>query len=160
MEPVESAGRKLPYDASAPTGRVEVSYSNRNWPAPSFEPEKLETLAALIASRLQQAREDRAPGENKQLMTARQAAEFLAVDRKTVYRHARELGGRKVGRTWRFDLDAAATDPTETSARYASETPQRSESPTPRSRRRRDGRDGTEVRCQLLPIGRASERAR
>jgi plasmid replication initiation protein len=72
--------------------------------------EQLEALAELIAFRLRQAREDRAPDERRRLVTARQAAELPAVDLKTVYRHAKALGGRKVGGAWRFDLDAEAVE--------------------------------------------------
>jgi hypothetical protein len=76
-------------------------------------------LAELIASRLR-----------KKLVTARQAVELFAVDLKTVYRRAKELGGRKVGGVWRFDLDAKAMEATVSSACYASERPQWSRSPT------------------------------
>jgi DNA-binding transcriptional MocR family regulator len=124
-----------------------------------LEREQLETLADVIASRLQEARDDRAPEERKQLLTARQTAELLAVDLKTVYRHARELGGRKVGGAWRFDLHAANLDVAgEESARYASERPHPPKPPAVSRRRRDRDRARDRVDCQLLPVGRVSDR--
>jgi excisionase family DNA binding protein len=158
MNVVDGARTNLPDNPPAPIGHVEVSYLTRNWPGASLESEQLETLADLIASRVQQATGGRAPAERKQLVTARQAAEILAVDLKTVYRHAKELGGWKVGGAWRFDLDARAED-APVSARYASERPQSSE----RAAAQGGGRSGKgardRVRCQLLPVGRALDRA-
>jgi hypothetical protein len=159
LNAVDSARTNLPYDPPAPIGHVEVSYSTRNWPGASLDREQLEALADLIASRVQQVPGGGGPEKRKQLMTARQAAEILAVDVKTVYRHAEELGGRKVGGAWRFDLAAQAEDARAGSrARYASERPQRSRPPTITGRTRSPGRAGTPVRCQLLPVGRVSDR--
>jgi predicted DNA-binding transcriptional regulator AlpA len=36
------------------------------------------------------------------LVDVREKARLLGVDRATVYRHAKDLGGRKVGGAWRF----------------------------------------------------------
>ena len=128
--------------------------SGGSWPLAELKRKQLEALAELIASRVRRTAKDTSPEERKQLVTARQAAEILAVDLKTVYRHAKELGGRKVGGAWRFDLDARGVgDPTEPSARYASERPRESESPAARGPRP-NGRARHRVSCQLLPVGR------
>ena len=34
--------------------------------------------------------------------TAEQTMEFLSISRNTLYKHAKELGGHKMGRQWRF----------------------------------------------------------
>ncbi len=159
MNPVESARTHLPYDPVPPIGHVEVSYSTRSWPRASLERDQLEVLADLIASRVQQAPRGGAPDERAQLLTARQAAELLGVDLKTVYRHAKELGGRKVGGTWRFDLNAGSLDTrVGSSARYAIERAEPSKRPAVRRRdRASQGTTGAAHR-QLLPVGRASDR--
>lgn len=158
MTPVEGARTNLPSGQPAPVSRAQAS-SVGSWPLARLEREQLEALAELIASRIQQARDDRAPDKRKQLVTARQAAELLAVDLKTVYRHAKELGGRKVGGAWRFDLDAAAMDdPTESSARYASERPQPSKPHAAPGSMRSRGRATDRIRCQLLPVGSVADR--
>jgi hypothetical protein len=140
---------------------AQPGYLAGSSPVARLEREQLEALAELIASRLRHARENPSSAEREQLVTARQAAELLAVDLKTVYRHAKELGGRKVGGTWRFDLDAASMDDAvELSDRYASERPQPYERTADRGRRRAGKRTSDRVHCQLLPVGRASDRAR
>jgi plasmid replication initiation protein len=121
--------------------------------------DQLEALAELIAFRRRQSREDGSRHERNQLVTARQAAQLLGVDLKTVYRHAKALGGRKVGGAWRFDLDATPVDPTEASARYASEKPQPSERAAAHGGRRSGTGARDRVRCHLLPVGRPSDRA-
>jgi hypothetical protein len=103
MPPVEGTRANPP-----PVSRAQISYSVGSSPPANLQREQLEALAELIAFRLRQGRDDHAPDERKRLVTARQAAEILAVDLKRVYRHAKELGGRKVGGAWRFDLDAGA----------------------------------------------------
>jgi excisionase family DNA binding protein len=44
----------------------------------------------------------------KEIMTPREAAEYLSVHVRTIYRLAknREIPGRKVGGSWRFKKDA------------------------------------------------------
>jgi hypothetical protein len=70
---------------------------------------QLERLADLIAERL---RPD-VPGERRggALVDAAAVAEALGVSRQTIYSHAAELGGERVGTgpraRWRFDLEAA-----------------------------------------------------
>jgi excisionase family DNA binding protein len=138
---------------------AQPGYSARSTPVASLEREQLEALAELIASRLRHARANPAPDERKQFVTARQAAELLAVDLKTVYRHAKELGGLKVGGTWRFDLDAATKDDgAGFSDRYASESPQPSERPVDWGGNRARKRTRDRVDCQLLPVGRVTDR--
>jgi hypothetical protein len=110
---------------TAPIRHLEVSYSTQSWPGTSLGREELEELADLIACRLQRGQDDRDPDERKLLVSVRQAADLLAGDLKTIYRHAEELGGRKVGGAWRFDLDAAAADDPTEGTRYASEPSQR-----------------------------------
>ena len=94
---MEDTETDAPLGIPTPIGRVQVSYAVGNSPAPSLEREHLEALADLVASRLRDGGENLARDERKQFVTARQAAEVLAVDLKTVYRHAKELGGRKIG---------------------------------------------------------------
>lgn len=120
MALVEGVRTHAPRGQPPPVSHALISYSVGSWSPVRLEREQLEALASLIASRLEQARGDGAQHGRNQLVTARQAAELLAVDPKTVYRHARELGGSKVGGAWRFDLDAAAVDPMESSARCPS----------------------------------------
>jgi hypothetical protein len=72
--------------------------------------DQLEQLADLIAARLAGANDIVAPATD--LVTAEQLATQLAVDTKTIYRHAQRLGAIRVGRRLRFDpakaLDAWA----------------------------------------------------
>lgn len=152
---------KNPASGQTPTiADAQPSSPAGSSPTPRLEHEQLETLAGLIASRVQRDQEDRARETRMHLVTARQAAELLAVDLKTVYRHAKELGGRKVGRAWRFDLAAEAMDgPVASSARYASERPQPSERPAVQGQKDADNRPRHRVRCPLLSVGRASDSA-
>jgi hypothetical protein len=127
MTLVEGAQRNLAAGKPARVSSTQASSGSR--PLTRLEPEHLQDLAELIACRLQHRWAGRAPDEHRRLVTARQAAEILAVDLKTVYRNAKELGGRKIGGTWRFDLDAARDDPKKSSARYASERPEPPKTP-------------------------------
>jgi hypothetical protein len=159
MAHVEGARMNSPGGERAPVSRVEVSYWVGYSVNAGLEREQIEVLAELVACRLLQFPQDRARDERRQLLTARQAAEILAVDLKTMYRHAKELGDRKVGGTWRFDLDPATLDsPTESSARYASERPQRAKPPVARRGKRIGVGSKERVHCHLLPVGRASDR--
>jgi hypothetical protein len=125
----------------------------------TLERAQLEALADLIADRLRVPAHVPPTHEGKPLVNARQAAELLGVDLKTVYRHARDLGGRKVGGAWRFDLDAGrAGHRTEGVERYASERPEPPRAPgTPRRKRIRKPA-ATDGHCRLLPVGRATDR--
>jgi hypothetical protein len=108
---------------------------------------QLEHLADLVAERLREE-----PTEPPaRLVGARELAERLDVDPKSVYRHAADLGGVQVGRAWRFDLDRALA--AWGADRSASERPQPSRTPaatgSPSRRRRTTGAP----HCQLLPVG-------
>jgi hypothetical protein len=92
MAAVEGVRTKVLPREPLPLRRAEVSYSVGSPPLVRLERDQVEALAELITSRLWRAREDCAPDERKQFRTARQAAELLAVDLKTVYGHAEELG--------------------------------------------------------------------
>lgn len=128
ITPVEGARKALTPGQPTLVTPVQPGSCDRSSPLASLEPGQLEAVAEIIASPLRRAGEARPT--SKQLVTARQAAELLAVDLKTVCRHAKELGGPKVGGAWRFDLDATAMDDaTEPSARYASERPRPSKRP-------------------------------
>jgi hypothetical protein len=124
----------------------------------TLERAQLEALADLIADRLRVPAH--APAhEDKPLVNTRQAAELLGVDLKTVYRHASELGGRKVGGAWRFDLGAPHTDhPMDGDDRYASERTEPPRAPvTPRPKRIRKPA-ASDGHCRLLPVGRVTDR--
>jgi len=51
------------------------------------------------------------PGKLRQkFWTAEQTMDFLAItSRTTLYRHAKDLGGHKVGRQWRFKPELVET---------------------------------------------------
>lgn len=99
--------------------------------------EQLDALADLVTERLRA----RAKPAQAGLVDAQTVADALGISRDTVYDHAAELGGRRIGDgerpRWRFDLDAAlaawqpSTEPTRT---------------TPRRRRSSNGR------TNLLPV--------
>ncbi len=93
------------------------------------------------------------------LVDAKVVAAALAIDRKTVYRRKHELGGVQVGSRWRFDLaKALAGAAAEVAHRSPSERSEPSSKPaTPRRRRTRKG-SATTGHCQLLPVGRVSDR--
>jgi HTH domain len=78
--------------------------------AVTLSDDQLERLAHLIAARLQApAALPLAPlRPERELLTASELAERLRVSRQTVYAHALELGGERVGMgPWRFDLHTA-----------------------------------------------------
>ena len=73
-----------------------------------LDDEQLERLADLVAARLQApARAEHAAS----LVSAAELALRLSVSRQTVYQHAAELGGQRVGTgpraRWRFDVEEA-----------------------------------------------------
>ena len=104
-----------------------------------LDPDQLQELGEIIAHELRGA----APGPAGRSLTAAQLADHLEVDVKTVYRHADELGAKRIGRGLRFDpAVASAAWPPEPSHGE----PRRA--PTPR----RAAASTTE----LLPIGRKS----
>ncbi len=125
-------------------------------PLAMLELDQLEALADLIAARLPAG--GPATDERKPLVNARQAAKLLAVDLKTVYRHAGELGGRKVGGAWRFDLDAVRVDhPPNGADCYANGSPQVPGAPLVAGRKRTrkpPAKRATATYCQLGPVPR------
>ena len=113
---------------------------------------QLARLADLIAVRL------RVPVEaasDARLVSAGEVAARLGLDSKTVYRHAVALGGVKVGRAWRFDLDRAlAAWRSGAGDRSGSERPQPSVAPAGTGATGRRRRPPSGSHCQLLPVGR------
>jgi hypothetical protein len=81
-----------------------------------LSPEQLAQLADLLAERLRGVLPDQPTptpnvGTDGRLVDAQTVAGALGVDRSTVYEHAHELGGRKIGNgkrgRWSFDLQTA-----------------------------------------------------
>lgn len=111
-------------------------------------PEQLELVAERVAALLRPQVPGVAP-----LVDAARVAEALGVSRDTVYDHAAQLGGQRIGDgerpRWRFDLEQALAA---WSDRSSSEGSQGATSPasTGRSRRRRQSGKGSGRR--LLPI--------
>jgi len=69
--------------------------------------EKLNKLLAEVQGLKSQIAVLTGPGKLRQkFWTAQQVMDFLAItSRTTLYRHAKDLGGHKVGRQWRFKPD-------------------------------------------------------
>jgi hypothetical protein len=127
---------------------------------------QLAALAALVAERLREAPDTAAApqgGRVEPLVGADELAARLRVHRRSIYRHARALGGVRVGRAWRFDLERALAAWAEQEGdRLTSGRSQAAESPvdTGRNGPRRGRVKGRQ--CQLvpdlLPVGRVGER--
>jgi hypothetical protein len=127
------------------TGVAEVTLS---------EPQ-LERLADLVAARLRDATPAATPGTPARLVGARELAALLGVDSKSVYRHARQLGGVQVGRAWRFDVARAlAAWPDREADRLASGRSQTPLTPAATGSKVRRRRTSSAPHCQLLPVGR------
>jgi hypothetical protein len=116
---------------------------------------QLERLADLLAERLRPPAGTGPPAEVRPLLTALELAARFGVDAKSIYRHALELGGTKVGRSWRFDPDRAlAAWPPRVADRSGSEIPQAPQGPMNTGRKRPRRRPSNNPDCQLLPVGR------
>jgi hypothetical protein len=91
------------------------------------------------------------------LVDARAVAEALGVNLKSIYRHADKLGGVRVGRRLRFDLDGALRSwPSDGDDRCHSEKSQpRRSSVEKRSSSTRQG-SPDDTHCRLLPVGRGN----
>ena len=98
--------------------------------------DQLDALAELVAEKLRAT-----PAPERRLVDAQTVAAALGISRDTVYEHAAELGGVKVGDgsrpRWRFDLDRALS---------TWRTPSEPARATPRRRRR------TTSAPNLLPV--------
>lgn len=68
--------------------------------AVTLSPESVEAVAVRVAELLSGVEPAR------KFVDAQTAADALGVSRRTVYEHAPELGGVRVGGAWRFDLAA------------------------------------------------------
>lgn len=101
--------------------------------------EQLERLAELIAARLQPS----AP-KPAAYVTAEELAVILAVDKKTIYRNADQLGAVRAGRRLRFDPAVAANGCSTLQA-----------APEKTTGTKRNPKPGT-TDASLLPIGRRS----
>lgn len=111
--------------------------------------ESVEAIAQRVAELLS------TPAPASGLLTAAELAEHLAVDVKSVYRHADELGAVRVGRRLRFDLERAlAAWPTQTGSREPSERSQPPGTPAVMGGIAPRRRKSTTAHCQLLPVGR------
>jgi hypothetical protein len=79
--------------------------------AVSLSDAQLDVLADRVAERLQGAQDASCPSEAPRLVDARAVAQALQISRDTVYAHAEQLGGRRVGAgpkgRLRFDLGVA-----------------------------------------------------
>ena len=129
--------------AVTPPGPVEAKSRERPNASVQLSAESLQRLADLIAEQLA----DRIASPvvtPPQLVDAAALARALGVSRTTVYAHADELGGRRVGGALRFDL-AHATGPSRapqpTSAPPARRTAGRRRTAAGSVLRVRDGRD-------------------
>jgi hypothetical protein len=127
-----------PSDTSPPVG-LSLTFG--------LTPEQLDLIAGRVAELLSP------PPAPAPLVDAQTVAQALGVSRDTVYSHASELGGQRIGNgdrpRWRFDLDRALAA---WNHRSASEGSQGVESPpTPRvsHRRRQSGKGSGRT---LLPI--------
>jgi hypothetical protein len=129
-------------------------------PVVALPVEQLEALADMVAARLLAPVVEQPTHESERLLDARAMAERLQVDLKTVYRHAGELGGVKVGGAWRFDPARMVDEPASgVTDRYGSESPQPSKPPAAARRTHARRRTPRPADCQLLPIGRAGTRS-
>jgi hypothetical protein len=120
---------------------------------------QLGRLAEMVAERLQPTTPPQSGAQSDRvapLVSARALATRLGVDPKSVYRHAPELGGVRVGRAWRFDLErATAAWANGASDRHRSERSQAPEPPVDTGSTRRQRRPSKAPECQLMPVGRA-----
>jgi hypothetical protein len=123
-----------------------------------LHPADIEAIARQVVELLREEPSDNrspvpAPSQAP-LLTARQLAERLGVDSKTVYRHAQELGGVQAGRAWRFDLaNALAAWPARGGDRSASEISQPPRGPAATGAKPRRRRSPTPSHYRLLPVG-------
>jgi DNA-binding IclR family transcriptional regulator len=110
---------------------------------------ELERLADMVADRLA-LRLSGALAPTPRLVGVAELADALGVERSFVYRHAAELGGRKLGASrnapLRFDVQEAAAALRQVGERSQEPPP----APQRRSRRRALSRAGSET--PLLPI--------
>jgi hypothetical protein len=115
--------------------------------------EQLDDLAAAVSARLQQA-------PTVTLVDAQTVADALGLSRDTIYSHAAELGGKRVGDgerpRWRFDLDRALAAWNDRSVGDGSHEPHEPVS-RPIVRHRRGAGKGSSAR--LLPIHGADDAA-
>jgi len=119
----------------------------------------LENVAERIVELLRTS-DDLAPGRDApRLVDARELAAKLNVSRDTIYEHARELGGERIGNgtrgRLRFDLDRALEAWTSRSISRESQPSQTPVATAPSGHRKR-GRLGTSR--ELLPIRGAADR--
>jgi hypothetical protein len=114
---------------------------------------QLERLAEFVAERLRDI--PATPSTSARLVGARELADLLSIDLKSVYRHAPRLGGVQVGRAWRFDVARAlAAWPDREADRLPSERSQPPRSPAAVGSRSSRRRTSSASHCQLLPVGR------
>jgi hypothetical protein len=114
----------------------------------------VDAIAERVAERL---RADDAPRSvwSRRLVGAREVADALDVDLKSIYRHADKLGVVRVGRRLRFDLDRALRSwSAGESDRCPSERSQPLQTPAPKQTSDTSHPSPGTAHCQLLPVGR------
>lgn len=134
-------------------------------PSVTLSDAQLERLADLVADRLRSAADPTpapVPVPARRFVSVAELADMLGVDRKTIYRNAVELGGRRVTKSakspWRFDVDQALAATITEGDRSRSERPQVPSTPAKPRRKRAHKSPAKDRHCQLLPIGRVQDR--
>jgi hypothetical protein len=113
-----------------------------------------DAIAERVAEHLRADDDASRPPRSLRLVDARTVAQALDVNLKSIYRHADKLGGVRVGRRLRFDLNRALRSwPSNEDDRCHSEKSQPPRSPV--DKRSSSARQGTPDDT-LLPVGRGN----
>ncbi|MBS1861977.1 MAG: helix-turn-helix domain-containing protein [Actinobacteria bacterium] len=120
LDPRETGGRADP---------IEITFDGLILRFPNGEIVRLDPFDVKVALPFERPRELL---QTDSLVGVKEKARLLGVDAATIYRHAKDLGGRKVGGVWRF--------PREDDRSRSDGDPRRAE-PGSKSRRRTAAKD-------------------